>query len=208
MFFNASIAIANVSSSVRCIKASEVCLHMVHQESALANNSLCPSLRAYNDTCATDWCMTGALLPAVVIFEASALPNSGQRYLITPAELPSINVAAHVCVNCQFAVRFFVRLHRAGPASDRAHFPLHSVWRPSSEGGKRKTGRNKSEGGKDGAGSEETETETKAKPRRKKKGVKKRMRKPEEERGTARNRGKKAIKTKRKTIRETSPVRH
>lgn len=116
--------------------------------------------------------MTGALLPAVVIFEASALPNSGQRYLITPAELPSINAAARVCVSCQFAARSFAWLHRAGLASHRAHFPLHSVWRPSSEGGKRKTGRNKSEGGKDGADSEEIEAETKAKPRGKKEAVK------------------------------------
>ena len=41
-------------------------------------------------------------------------------------------------------------------ASHRAHFLLHSVWRPSSEGeGSEKTGRNKSEGGERRAGSEE-----------------------------------------------------
>lgn len=71
---------------------------------------LCPSLCAYNDTCTADWCLTGTLLPAVVIFEASALPNSRQRYPSTPTELRAINVAIGVCVcvcvNCQFAARF------------------------------------------------------------------------------------------------------
>lgn len=84
--------------------------------------------------------------------------------LSIPAELPSINVAVYVCVNCQFASRSFVWLRCAGLASHRAHFPLHSVWRPSSEGGKGKTGRNKSEGGENRADREEIETETKAEP--------------------------------------------
>lgn len=74
----------------------------------------------------------------LVIFEASAFPNSGQRHLSAPADFPSINGAAYVCANCQFAARLFVWLRRAGLASRRAHFPLHSVWRPSSEDGKRK----------------------------------------------------------------------
>lgn len=54
-----------------------------------------------------------------------------------------------VSVNCQFAARFFVWLHCAGLASHRAHFPHHSVWRPSSEDGERKTGEKESEGERD-----------------------------------------------------------
>lgn len=75
--------------------------------------------------------MAGALLPAVVIFEESALPNSGQRYLTTPAELPSINAAVgqRACVRelSSFAARYLARLRSACLASNRAHFPLRSV---------------------------------------------------------------------------------
>lgn len=85
------------------------------------------------------------------------------RYLSTPTDFPSINAAlCCVCANCQLAARFFVRLQRGGLASRRARFLLRSVWRPSSDRGKRETGGNKSEGGERQRMVKEIETETRA----------------------------------------------
>lgn len=169
MFFNAStvnkIHGANVSSSVRYIKTGKIALIggyirtdlsllaapcLPYNKSTLTNHSLQPSLHAYNHTRTTDWCMTAALLPAAAIFEASALPDSGQRYL--SAHLLISPQLTDPCVCARAVSSPLVSLSDfAAPAlaSHRAHFPLHSVRRPFSEGGKRKTGKNKSEGGKD-----------------------------------------------------------
>lgn len=121
-----------------------------YNKSTPTDRTLCPSSRADNDPHAADWCATGAPLPVVVIYGASALPNSGRRYLTAPAELPLIDVAVGRMSVWKLSVcrLFFSRLGRSCPASRRAHFPFHSAWRPSSDGALRKTGRNKSEGGK------------------------------------------------------------
>lgn len=83
----------------------------------------------------------------MVSFDASALPDSGQRYLCTPTELTSITVTARIYV---WTVR---SLLLSLPDSSMLACPLtglifslHSVWRPSSEGGKRQIGRSESEG--------------------------------------------------------------
>lgn len=108
--------------------------------------ALASSPHAYNDTCTSDWCVAGATATRSGHFWS--LSTSRQRAGANPGRTsllffsPSINAGGELSVSPR---RLFVRL--LGPAR-RAHFLLHSVWRPSSEGGggDRQGGGNRGEG--------------------------------------------------------------
>ncbi len=143
-----------------------------------------PSLHAYNDTCTTDWCVTGAISGSFLKHQHFAAVDSA-----TWAHLLIFPQLMLLCM-CVWTVSLLLVSLSDFNAPGRP-LPVLVFSFTLREGhlhrqGKRKTGRNKSEGGKD-SGEWRNRAESRAESRTKKQAVKKEW-VTVVERGAARNR--------------------